>query len=171
MKNNAKKFTLNPSSNYSGAILSKSERRALLHHIKEGTWKDENAVFSDTYSVDDISSTIISVLANSVNDLRTRLCNIQYDFTIDVSNIHAVPMFEQLQKRMYMGLPVYFDIGERELAEPILLERHINYKDPTDFSYTFTTDMKRRPLQFRFADLYSTISQTSVADSTFTFYE
>lgn len=169
LKNRAQKFTLNPTANVSDAILTPVERRALLNHIKEGVWKDENAVFSDTYSVDDISSTIIEVLNNALNDLRTRLCSIQYDFTIDITNIHAIPMFDQLQRKMYMGLPVYFDIGENDLAQPIMLERHINYKDPTDYSYTFTTDMKRRPLQFRFSDLYSTISQTSVADSEITF--
>lgn len=167
---NSKNFSVNPLSTIpQSPLLTKAQREKLADYIKEGNWKDENATFSDNYGAEDICSTILDVLSKAWDDLTTRLSIINYDFTVDIANVAAIPEFEQFVDQMYLGLPVYLDVGERQLLTPILLERHINYFDDDDFAFTFTTDMKRRPLKFRFADLYSTIQQTNVYDTTFTF--
>ena len=98
-------FTLNPSlsdtppSGYLAPLLNQAERMALQPYIKEGTWTDSCAVFSDTYGVDDIISTLITVYKEVLPDLTQRLNDIQYDFTVDIANIAAIPEFGQLYQQ------------------------------------------------------------------------
>lgn len=150
-------------------ILSAVEILALDKYIKEGSWKDENSVFSSTYGADDIVSTLEDLYSAASNDLESRLTKQNYDFTVNSANIVAIKDFETQIKNLWVGSQFYLHLSDTEVVSPILLEMHINYKDPNDFSFTFTTDMKRKPMQFRFADLYSTIAQTNVTDSAFSF--
>ena len=143
----------------------------------EGTWTYENATFSDTYNASDIYEMLREVMIDAKEDLADRLSIANFDFTIDTANILAIPEFEwerreqfdPITKGLYLGGLMRLDISDSELITPMLLEIHRNFKDDNDFKMTFTTDMKRRPVLSRFADLFSTISQTSVTDSSFTF--
>lgn len=54
---------------------------------------------------------------------------------------------------------------------PVCMAMHINYDDDTDFSLTFNTDYNTKPLKMKFTKLFSTINQTSVIESTWTFSE
>lgn len=169
MKDIAKKFTLDPKVIYSGAYLTQNERMALAPFIKVGSWKQNNATFSDTYSSDDIYDTLIDVYWEVRNDLQNRLGKPSFDFKITTNNIAAIREIEGASIPLFVGHQYYLFLSEAEKLTPILLQIHIDYGDDTKFSLSFTTDMKRTPLQFRFADLYSTISQTSVTSNAFTF--
>ena len=158
-------------------ILSAAEITELSKYIVEGTWTYENATFSDTYNVSDIYETLREVLYDAKEDLADRLSIANFDFTVDVANILAIPEFEwerrealdPATKGLYLGGLVTLEISKDERLTPMLLELHRNYKDSNDFKLTFTTDMKRRPIVSRFTDLFGTISQTSVVDKSFTF--
>lgn len=152
-------------------VLSANEIKELNKYIVEGVWTYENAAFSETYDANDILSTLREILDEARYALETRLSIANFDFTIDSVNITAIPEFKTSALGMYMGHLLTLYISPTEIVTPMLLEMHKNYKDPNDFSFTFTTDMKRKPIQFRFAELYSTISQTGVTDSAFTFDE
>lgn len=154
----------------STTLLSAAEIKEIGKYIIEGSWNYENAAFSDTYSANDIYDMLHSVLSEAIYDLKNRLAIANFDFTIDSTNVLAIPEFDTACKSLRMGHQVFLHVGGSDgVLSPMLLAMHINYKDPTDFEFTFTTDVKRRPIQFRFADLYSTISQTSVTDKSFTF--
>ena len=161
----------------STSILSAAEINELHKYIVEGTWQYENASFSDTYNVSDIYETLREVMVDAREDLNDRLSIANFDFTVDAANILAIPEFEwdlrgELNpetKGIYLGSLVRLEISDGELLTPMLLELHRNFKDPNDFKLTFTTDMKRRPINARFADLFGTINQTSVTEKSFTY--
>lgn len=169
LTNATKPLTLDPLSTNNNAVLTTTERLALLEYIKEGSWTDSNATFSETYGVDDIYDTLTDVYNEALYDLQNRLNTIQYDFTVDVANIDAIPELKHYSDKLYLGRPFYLTVSDSEVILPIFLAKHINYKDDSDFSLSFTTDIRRSPLEFRYADLYGTITQTSVTDNTFTF--
>lgn len=153
----------------STTVLSAAEIKELSRYIVEGTWNFENAAFSETYDYNDIFNTLSEILSEAQYDLDNRLSIVNFDFSVDTANILAIPEFEKVCKTLYMGYQIGLNVSHSEYVTPMLLEFHRNYKDDNDFSFSFTTDMKRKPIEFRFADLYSTIAQTSVTDSTFTF--
>lgn len=184
--NNSQYAYTSPSSHtYSGTtysasnttILSAAEITELHKYIVEGTWQYENASFSDTYNVSDIYNMLREVMVDAKEDLNDRLSIANFDFTVDTANILAIPEFEwELRgelnpetKGLYLGALVRLEISDGELLTPMLLEIHRNFKDPNDFKLTFTTDMKRRPINLRFADLFGTINQTSVTERSFTY--
>lgn len=183
LKNIAKKLTMSYAQAYkannnneyafsnSTTLLSAAEIKELSHYIVEGVWNYKNASFSETYNGDDIYSMLSDVLSEARFDLVNRLAIANFDFSVDTANILAIPEFKTVCNGLYMGHQLGLNVSHTEYISPMLLEMHRNYKDENDFSFTFTTDMKRKPIQFRFADLYSTITQTSVTDSTFTFDE
>lgn len=154
-------------------LLSAVEIYELHKYIIEGVWTYEHAAFSDTYDAEDIISMLKTIFDEAKYDLSHRLAIANFDFSIDSANVMAIPEFDVENRQMYMGHQVSLNIdgeeGEDGVLHPMLLEIHMNYKDPNDFKFTFTTDTKRKPEQFRFADLYGTISQTSVTDNSFTF--
>lgn len=181
MRNIAKKLTLNYKTaleanggdvyKYSSSttLLSAAEIKELMNYVVEGTWVYENLAFTELYNADDIVSALSSVKDAAKFDLDNRLSIANFDFSIDSANVLAIPEFDAAKRGLYMANKFTLMVSDDEVITPLLLALHINYKDDSDFSFTFTTDMKRRPDQFRFADLYSTIQQTSVTDNGFTF--
>lgn len=154
----------------STTLLSATEIKELKKYIVEGVWSFEDIGFSETYNVDDIIQTLSEVLVEAQNDLAKRLSIANFDFSITSANIAAIPGFEPVWPNVMLGHQPVLDISASEVITPMLLEVHINHKDDNDFKLTFTTDMRRKPMQFRFADLYSTISQVSCSsENSFTF--
>ena len=132
---------------------------------------NENAVFSETYGADDIVDTLSDVMEQAATDFANIYANDNYDFETDMINWMAIPEMQNQAKRIKVGQTVNLCTETNKWVSPILLELYINHKDDSDFKMTFTTDYTRKPLQFRFADLYGTITQTSVTDNAFTFNE
>ena len=95
----------------------------------------------------------------------------QYDFEAKTTNIINTEEMKVNVDKIKVGKTICINTENDTFISPILLELHINYFDDSDFNMVFTTNYKRKPEEFRFADLYSTISQTSVSDKTFTFDE
>ena len=83
-------------------------------------------------------------------------------------NILAIPEMQENIDNMYLGNNLLMS-SPTGFINPVLLSVHINYDDLTDFSMSFSTDYKRKPLQLRFCDLFGTINQISVETPTFTF--
>lgn len=153
------------------SILTPKEILALQPFIIEGDWTNENVVFSETYGADDIVDTLVDVMNQANNDFENIYSKDNYDFETDMINWAAIEEMQEQAKQLKVGQTVCLNTEPNKWIRPILLELHINYKDENDFKMTLTTDYNRKPLQFRFADLYGTITQTSVTDSAFTFDE
>lgn len=153
------------------SILTPAEILALQPYIREGDWTNSGVVFSEQYDSKDIISTLSDMYGQAKDDMDSFISKPNYDFELDMINWVALSEMHTNYNKLKVGRTLLINtIGDNYIM-PILLELHINYKDDDDFKMTFTTDYNRKPLQFRFADLYGTITQTSVTDSTFTFNE
>lgn len=69
---------------------------------------------------------------------------------------------------IYLGNSLYIADGDNWIL-PILLQVNVDYDKTNGTTMTFSTDYKRKPLEYRFAKLFATIQQTSVKTSKFTF--
>lgn len=153
------------------SLLTPAEILALQPFIIEGDWTNEYAVFSDTYGADDIIDTLKSVKEQAQFDLDNYYSKYSYDFETDMLNWLALAEMNSQVKRLRVGQTLNLNTEDNKWVSPILLELHINYTDPNDFSMKFTTDYNRKPADFRYSDLFGSISRVSASDKQFTFNE
>lgn len=177
MQTIAKKFTLNyktaVQANKDGiaTILSPAEILELQNYITEGDWTNDNVVFSDTYSANDIITTLQEVRVQAKSDHDNYLSKQCYEFEIESANILTIPEMKDNIADLTLGTALSLEVKDGDWQYPILLSIHINYNDVSDFSLTFNTNYSAKPLKKRFIDCFNTISQTSVRNTTFNFTE
>ncbi len=177
MQTIAKKFTLNyktaVQANKDGiaTILSPAEILELQNYITEGDWTNDNVVFSDTYSANDIITTLQEVRVQAKSDHDNYLSKQCYEFEIESANILTIPEMKDNIADLTLGTALSLEVKDGDWQYPILLSIHINYDDVSDFSLTFNTNYSAKPLKKRFIDCFNTISQTSVRNTTFNFTE
>ena len=177
MQTVAKKFTLNYKTaiqaNKDGiaTILSPAEILELQNYIAEGDWTNDNVVFSDTYSANDIITTLQEVMVQAKSDHDNYLSKQCYEFEIESANILTIPEMKDNIADLTLGAALSLEVKDGDWQYPILLSIHINYDDVSDFSLTFNTNYSAKPLKKRFIDCFNTISQTSVRNTTFNFTE
>lgn len=150
--------------------LSKTESKELDNFIIEGDWQNPNAVFKDNYTATDIYNTLVDVYNDAKEDFDNIYSQPTYEFDITSANILSIPYMEENVENMYLGNNLLVS-SPSGFINPVLLSVHINYDDLTDFSMSFSTDYKRKPMQLRFCDLFGTINQISVETPNFTFDE
>lgn len=153
------------------SLLTPAEILALQPFIIEGDWTNENAVFSDTYGANDIIDTLKSVKEQATFDLDNYYSKYNYDFEVDMANWLALIEMNKQVEAIRVGQTLKLNTDDNKWVTPILLELHINYTDPNDFSMKFTTDYNRKVSQYTFSDLYDSISRVSTSDKQFTFNE
>lgn len=151
------------------SILSSKEILALNDFIIEGDWTNENATFSDTYTSTDIINTLDSIYNEAISDFNSYISKHCYEFSVSTANILKINEFNI--EDMYLGYSVILETKSGICQYPVCMAMHINYDDDTDFSLTFNTDYNTKPLKMKFTKLFSTINQTSVIESTWTFSE
>lgn len=149
-------------------IFTPKEALALSYYIYEADWTDTNAVFSEKYLASDIMSTLIDVYDDAKQELDDIYSKQTYEFSLESANLFSIPEMQFATENMYLGNNLYI-VNKGEWIQPVLLSVHINYDDKTDFSMTFSTDYKRKPLELRFSDLFGTINQVSTETPAFTF--
>ena len=176
MKEISLKFSLNykmvkdkESKGINTSILSSKEILALNDFIIEGDWTNENATFSDTYTSTDIINTLDSIYNEVISDFNSYISKHCYEFSVGTANILKINEFNI--EDMYLGYSVILETKSGICQYPVCMAMHINYDDDTDFSLTFNTDYNTKPLKMKFTKLFSTINQTSVIESTWTFSE
>jgi hypothetical protein len=165
MKSIAQKASTKTASN-SG--FSEAEIKALSPFIVEGDWTNSNAVFSDSYSVDDIYNTLVDTYDDAKSEFDSIYSQRNYDFSIEAANILAIDEMKNCISNLSLGNRLYIE-KDGGYIQPVLLSIHINYDDLSDFTMSFSTDYNRKPLELRFSDLFGTITQTSVETPAFTF--
>lgn len=153
------------------SLLTPNEIKALRPYLREGDWTNDNSVFSENYDAKDIITTLSDVYTQAKFDMDTFISKVNYDFETSVANLAKIPEMEETYESLKVGETIAINTVGDTYVIPILLELHINYSNPDDFTMKFTTDYNRKLMQFRYSDLYNSISRISVSDSTFTFSE
>ena len=177
MQTVAKKFTLNYKTaiqaNKDGiaTVLSPTEILELQNYITEGDWTNDNIVFSDTYSANDIITTLQEAMVQAKSNHDNYLSKQCYEFEIESVNILTIPEMKDNIRDLTLGTALSLEVKDGDWQHPILLSIHVNHDDILDFSLTFNTNYSAKPLKKRFIDCFNTISQTSVRNTTFNFTE
>ena len=66
-----------------------------------------------------------------------------YSFEIECGNILYDHKFKPFKDAIQLGCAVYLQLDEDHLVQPMLLEIHINFEKPDDFSLVFSNEFKR----------------------------
>lgn len=153
------------------SLLTPAEILALQPYIREGDWTNDNSVFSEDYDATDIIDTLVDVYNQAKSDMDLFISKPNYDFEIDMIDWIALSEMSKNFEKLKVGKTIHINTTDNQYVTPLVLELHIDYIDDSAFSMKFTTDYSRKVYQFRFADLFNTISQISVSDNTFNFAE
>lgn len=183
MKQSALKFSLNikvlneqfalnnnngvPTNGYV-PIFTPTEATVLFKYIYEADWTNENVVFNEKYSADDIYNTLVDLYNTANSEMDKIYSKPTFDFESDVANITRMPEMKGRSESLYLGSSLLIN-SEEKWVEPLLLEIKFDYNNFNSSPMVFTTDYNRKPKEMRFYELFSTIQQTSVETPTFTF--
>ena len=151
------------------SVLSPKEVLELQKFIVEGDWTNENATFSENFSAEDIISTLKSVNAEAIIDHNNYISQQCYEFDVTSTNIMELDGFADNLDNLTLGRMVSLQLDSGDWQFPILMGYHIDYSDDSSFKMTFDTNYSNKPIQKRFAKLFSSINPTSVNSNTYTF--
>ena len=149
-------------------IFTPTEIIELYKYIYEGDWTNENVVFNEEYSADDIYDTLVDLYDVANTEMSRIYSKPTLQFETVIANICHIPEMKTNFERLFIGntLNIYDDT---KWIEPILLEFKYDYDNYMYSPMVLTTDYNRKPKEMRFYELFSTIQQTSVQTPTFTF--
>ena len=150
-------------------IFTPIEAAEMSKYIYEGRWENENVVFSDTYSPDDIINTLIDLMDASKDDLDNLYSKPQYDFEVELADMVKHRILNKACERLYLGNGIRIHDGDT-CVEPILLQLHLSYGDEKS-KMSFTTNYERKPLETRFSEMFATINQVSVTSPQYIYEE
>lgn len=141
----------------------------LSNFITEGHWTDENAVFSEDYSTEDIYDTLTSTYDKAKSDMSTYIAKPSYDVNISLANIMLMSEYKDILKTMYLGSYGYVEAERGVWEQSVLLEIDIDFDNKENCAFMFSTNYKRKPLEMRFRDLFDQISKVSVTNNSYTY--
>ena len=151
------------------SILSPKEVLELKKFIVEGDWINENAIFSENYSAEDIINTLKSVFAEAKIDHDNYISQQCYEFDVSSTNIMDLDGFEKNLDDLTLGRMVTLQVDSGDWQFPILMSYHIDYADDSNFTMTFDTNYSNKPLKKRFAKLFDAINQSSSSSNSYTY--
>lgn len=152
-------------------VFTPKEAKELSKFIIQGVWTNDNIVFSEDYSRNDIINTLQPVYDEAVTDLANIYSKPVYEFSADVASLVFNKELSDMITNLYLGNSLYLisDNSKRlfKTIQPILLSFHIKYSDYTNSSITLSTDYRQKPWDIKFTKLFGMISQTSVDSPNF----
>lgn len=155
-------------SNSYPCVFTPTEMVELYKYIYEGDWTHQNIVFNDEYSVDDIYDTLVDLYDTGKYELDHIYYKPNYDFETEIVDMYRDPEMAVVCEDLYLGNSLYLSESNGYL-EPLLLTFRIEYDNYNSSKATFTTDYKRKPIDFRVYELLATVNQQSVTSPTYTF--
>lgn len=149
-------------------IFTPAEAKELYKYIYESDWTDENIIFNEEYSVDDIYNTLMDLYQTGASEMEHIYSKPTYEMEATVANLTRMTEMKKQCEKIYLGksLNIYDD---DKWIQPTLLEVKLDYSDYGSSPMVFTTDYNRKPKEMRFYELFSTINQTSIQTPTYTF--
>ena len=151
------------------SVLSPKEVLELQKFIVEGDWTNENAIFSENFSADDIINTLKGVYTEAKTDHDNYISQQCYEFDVSSTNIMDLDGFEKNLDDLTLGRMVTLQLNNGDWQFPILMGYHIDHTDDSNFSMTFDTNYSNKPLKKRFIKLFDAISQTNSSSNFYTF--
>lgn len=147
-------------------VFTPKEAKELSKFIVQGVWTNDNIVFDNNYSRDDIINILQPVYNEAVTDLANIYSKPTYEFSADIASLAFNQELSNMVSNLYLGNSLYIvsDNSKKlfKTIQPILLSFHIKYGDYDNSSITLSTDYKQKPWEIKFTKLFGMVSQTSV---------
>lgn len=84
-----------------------------------------------------------------------------YEFEIEVVNLLAAKEFEPFRDALQLGSRCYLDLESVDMLTPILIEVHVDFDDPTNFSLVFANQFRRPSAVNSLKDTLKTVSTST----------
>lgn len=157
----------NNQANYRG-IFTPTEIKELYKFIYEGDWESPIITFDDSDKANDIYNSLLDMF----NTAKTEMDNIYskpiYEFSAEIADIFRMKETRAACDSICLGNSLYIADGDNWIT-PILLQVNVDFDNMNGTTMLFSTDYKRKPLEYRFSKLFATIQQTSVSTPKYTF--
>ena len=123
-----------------------------------------DAAFYFTRNVTDYQEYSVSQELYDYADTKIKeMASPTYEFEVEVINLLAAKEFEPFRDALQLGSRCYLDLESVEMLTPILIEVHVDFDDPTNFSLVFANQFRRPSAVNSLKDTLKTVS-TSAAD-------
>jgi len=147
-------------------VFTPKEAKELSKFIIQGIWTNDNIVFNDEYSRNDILNTLQPVYNEAVSELANIYSKPVYEFSAEMAGLVFNEELSKMISNLFLGNSLYILSDNKKklfnIIQPVLMSFHINYSDYENSSITLSTNYKQKPLEIRYTQLFSMISQTSV---------
>ena len=149
-------------------IFTPTEIKELYKFIYEGEWETSIIKFSDDFKPTDIYNSLIDIFTVAKTEMDNIYSKPIYEFSAEIADIFRMEEMKSACADICLGNSLYIADGDNWIM-PVLLQVNVDYDKTNGTTMTFSTDYKRKPLEYRFAKLFATIQQSSVKTSKFTF--
>ena len=154
-------------------IFTPTEAKELSKYIIEGTWTNDNVVFTEDYNATDIITTLTDVYNAARSEFNNIYSKPTFDFSATIAGILATDEAKNMFRNLALGNSLYIvDDSQRKQFDyitPVLLSVHVGYDDWSNTSFELSTDYKRKPLEIRFTELFGMISQTNPSNASYAY--
>ncbi len=149
-------------------LFTPSEMKELQNFIVEGDWESSVITFDDNFKPNEIYNSLVDMF----NTAKTEMDNIYskpiYEFSAEIADIFRMKETRAACDSICLGNSLYIADGDNWIT-PILLQVNVDFDNMNGTTMLFSTDYKRKPLEYRFSKLFATIQQTSVSTPKYTF--
>jgi len=133
----------------------------LLDYVIESFYQNENIIKTSVMTNVEIQNQS-QELYNQGKNILDKLSQPRFEFSIDSANFVFLKEYLQNTNQLSLGSVINIELQRDLWATPILLQLHLNFYNPTDFSMTFANRYRLDDPAHEFAELIQdTISKGS----------
>ena len=122
--------------------LSEDSRIELSLFIREQELSSENFVVTDTMTETERQEMLQSFVEYGEKEL-AKVSVPQLTFTANILDLFSIPEFDGISEDFEPGKRIFVSLRDDYNVKAILLNLHINYYDPTDFTMKFSDILKK----------------------------
>lgn len=142
--------------------------KKLSYFIREDTYQDDNFVVTETMTDTEALEVRQALYEEGLKKL-SELSSPSLEFTMEMSNILAIPEFQPICNSFNVGNYIYVDIRDDYQVKVRLLQINFDFKDYTNFSCIFGTATKYSDaigsINQDFNQISSNLTSNSISES------
>lgn len=149
-------------------LFTPSEMKELQNFIVEGDWESSVITFDDNFKPNEIYNSLVDMYTTAKSEMDNIYSKPIYEFSAEIADIFRMKETRAACDSICLGNSLYIADGDNWIT-PILLQVNVDFDNMNGTTMLFSTDYKRKPLEYRFSKMFATIQQTSVSTPKYTF--
>ncbi len=136
--------------------------QTMYYYTGNATITGTNAAFYFTRNVTEYQRySVEQELYDYASDCIKDIAMPTYEFEVKSGNLLWAKEFEAFKNAIQLGCGVYLQVNDDLMLEPLLLEMHINFEEPDDFSLVFSNRFQRPDAVNSIKEMLSEAASTS----------